>query len=81
MSQRWDNPDSGNGAEGWGGAYASNGRCEHAGATLNLPKLRVEGSLALAAAFCPIKTELQIFWWDCPGTVFTDKLPAQPGAR
>lgn len=69
----WDDPDSGNGADGWGGAHALNGRCEHARAAPNLPKLPVDRSLALAAAFCPIKTKLQFFWWDCPGTVFTDK--------
>lgn len=58
----WGDPDSGNGADGSGGAYALNGRCEHAGAAPNLPKLHADRSLALAAAFCPIKTELQVFW-------------------
>lgn len=72
----WDNLDSGNGTDGQGGAYSLNGRWGHAGAAPNLPKLHVNGSLALAAAFCPIKTELQLVLWDFPGTLFTNLLPA-----
>lgn len=63
-----------------GSAHTLNRRHEHARATPNLLELHVDGSLALAAAFCPSKTELKFFWGYCPGTVFTDKVPAEPGA-
>jgi len=48
-----------------GGQNTLSGRWEHARAAPNRLKLLVDRSLALAAAFCPNKTQLEVFWWNC----------------